>query len=152
MQNPAYIEKAFQLVEHTKSCVLKNEIYRNRTASKKEKQKIEELRFWNNEILKEQQKGELANIYKINKAIKKQNETMLLVKEHQPSRAKQNETIINVNALYSKLESDDAVMVEYFWGSETVYVFTDTKQSNFNAVFLYRTNVRRINSKLYSLF
>jgi CHAT domain-containing protein len=122
--NPAYVEKAFQLVEHNKSCVLKNEIYQNRTASKKEKQKIEELRFWNNEILKEQQKGDLANISKINEAVKKQNQTMLIVKEYQPVRAKQNETTINVNALYSKLESDDAIMVEYFWGSETVYVFT----------------------------
>lgn len=122
--NSAYIEKAFQLVEHTKSCVLKNEIYRNRTASKKEKQKIEELRFWNNEILKEQQKGELANISKINEAIKKQNQTMLFVKEYQPVRSKQNETTVNVNALYFKLESDDSIMVEYFWGSKTVYVFT----------------------------
>nr|WP_315194901.1 CHAT domain-containing protein [uncultured Flavobacterium sp.] len=122
--NSKYIEKAFQLIEHTKSCVLRNEIYRNKTASKKEKQKIEELRFWNNEILKEQQKGELANINKINEDIKKQNQAMLILKEYQPVRAKQNETIINVNALYSKLESDDAIMVEYFWGSETVYAFT----------------------------
>lgn len=122
--NPVYIEKAFQLVEHTKSCVLKNEIFRNHSASKNEKQKVEDLRFWNNEILKEQQKGELANINKINEAIKKQNVAMLILKEYQPSRTKQSNTIINVNALYSKLESDDAVMVEYFWGSQTVYVFT----------------------------
>ncbi|REG96369.1 CHAT domain-containing protein [Flavobacterium aquicola] len=122
--NPIYIEKAFQLVEHTKSCVLKNEIFRNQTASKNEKQKVEDLRFWNNEILKEQQKGELANINKINEAIKKQNVAMLILKEYQPSRTKQSNTVINVNALYSKLESDDAVMVEYFWGSQTVYVFT----------------------------
>lgn len=122
--NPAYIEKAFQLVEHTKSCVLKNEIYQNRNTSKNEKQKIEELRFWNNEILKEQQKGDLADISKINEAVKKQNQTMLIVKEYQPARAKQNETTINIKALYSKLESDDSILVEYFWGSETVYVFT----------------------------
>jgi CHAT domain-containing protein len=84
------------------------------------------LQFWNNEILKEQQKEELANIYKINKAIKKQNQTMLLLKELQSSESEQNETDldIDINKLYSKLESDDAIMVEYFWGSQTVYVFT----------------------------
>lgn len=120
----AYIDKAFQLVEHTKSRTLKNEIYKNRTASRIEKQKIEELRFWSNEISKEQQKGEFADIDKINKAVKKQNETMLTVQKYQPLRTKQNKTTISINALHSKLEKDNAVMVEYFWGEKTVYAFT----------------------------
>lgn len=122
--NTSYINKAFQLVEYTKSRTLKNEIYKNRAASRNEKQKIEELRFWSNEISKEQQKGESAAIDKINKAIKRQNETMLVVKRYQPFRTKQNETIINISALHAKLEKDNAVMVEYFWGERTVYAFT----------------------------
>jgi CHAT domain-containing protein len=120
----SYIEKAFQLAERTKSGVLKSELSRNRTASKKEKQKIQELQFWNNEILKEQQKGELANIYKINKAIKKQNETMLLLKDLKISNSNHNENLIDINTLYSKLESDNAVMVYYFSGLEKMYYFT----------------------------
>jgi CHAT domain-containing protein len=120
----SYIEKAFQLAERTKSGVLKSELSRNRTASKKEKQKIQELQFWNNEILKEQQKGALANIYKINKAIKKQNETMLLLKELQSKNTNLKEESINLKALYSKLESDDALMVYYFSGLEKMYYFT----------------------------
>ena len=119
-----YIEKAFQLAERTKSGVLKSEISRNKKASKKEKQKIQELQFWNNEILKEQQKGQLANIYKINKAIKKQNETMLLLKELQAKNTYFNETPIDLNALYAKLESDDALMVYYFSGLHKMYYFT----------------------------
>jgi CHAT domain-containing protein len=119
----SYIEKAFQLAERTKSGVLKSELSRNRTASKKEKQKIQELQFWNNEILKEQQKGEFANIYKINKAIKKQNETMLSLKEFQAKNTNLKEEPIDLNALYSKLESDDALMVYYFSGYENMYYF-----------------------------
>jgi len=119
----SYIEKAFQLAERTKSGVLKSELSRNRTASKKEKQKIQELQFWNNEILKEQQKGEFANIYKINKAIKKQNETMLLLKDLQTKNTSINEKPIDLDALCSKLESDDARMVYYFSGYEKMYCF-----------------------------
>jgi CHAT domain-containing protein len=119
----SYIEKAFQLAEKTKSGVLKSELSRNKTASKKEKQKIQELQFWNNEILKEQQKGEFANIYKINKAIKKQNETMLLLKDFQTKNTSINEKPIDLDALCSKLESDDARMVYYFSGYEKMYCF-----------------------------
>ena len=119
----SYIEKAFQLAEKTKSGVLKSELSRNKTASKKEKQKIQELQFWNNEILKEQQKGEFANIYKINKAIKKQNETMLLLKDLQTKNTSINEKPIDLDALCSKLESDDARMVYYFSGYEKMYCF-----------------------------
>ena len=118
-----YIEKAFQLAERTKSGVLKSELSRNKNASTKEKQKIQELQFWNNEITKEQQKSELANIYKINKAIKKQNETMLLLKEFQAKNTHFKEESIDLHALYSKLESDDALMVYYLSGYEKMYYF-----------------------------
>jgi CHAT domain-containing protein len=119
----SYVEKAFQLAERTKSGVLKSELSRNKTASKKEKQKIQDLQFWNNEILKEQQKGELANIYKINKAIKKQNETMLLLKDFQTKNTSIDEKPIDLDALCSKLESDDAQMIYYFSGYEKMYCF-----------------------------
>jgi CHAT domain-containing protein len=119
----SYIEKAFQLAEKTKSGVLKSELFRNRTASKKEKQKIQELQFWNNEILKEQLKGEFANIYKINKAIKKQNETMLLLKDFQTKNTSIEEKPIDLHALCSKLESDNARMVYYFSGYKKMYCF-----------------------------
>ncbi|WP_371811635.1 CHAT domain-containing protein [Flavobacterium sp. M31R6] len=126
----SYIEEAFQLAERTKSGVLKSELSRNKAASKKEKQKIQELQFWNNEILKEQQKGEYANIYKINKAIKKQNETMLLLKELQANNSSFKEESIDLNALYSKLESDDAFMVYYFSGYENMYYFVLGESQN----------------------
>jgi CHAT domain-containing protein/lipopolysaccharide biosynthesis regulator YciM len=119
----SYIEQAFQLAERSKSSVLKSELSRNKKASKKEKQKIQELQFYNNEILKEQQKGKFATIYKINKAIKNQNKTMLLLKELQAKNINFKEEPIDMDALYSKLDSDEAGMVYYFSGSEKMYYF-----------------------------
>lgn len=119
----SYIEKAFQLAERTKSGVLKSELSKTKNASKKEKQKIQELQFWNNEILKEQQKGDLANIYKINKAIKKQNITMLLLKDLQNKNTHFKKENIDLSTLYSKLKSDDALMIYYFSGYEKMYYF-----------------------------
>lgn len=119
----SYLEEAFQLTERTKSAVLKSEIYKNRTASKKEKQKKQQLLFWNNEILKEQQKGDFANIYKIKKAIKKQNEIMRLLKELQTQKTSFDEKPVDLNDLYSKLKSEDALMVYYFSGYNNMYYF-----------------------------
>jgi len=118
-----YLEKAFQLAEQAKSAALSNELSTNRTVSKKEKQKIQQLQFWNNQILKEQLKGEFTNIYKINKAIKKQNETMLLLKKLQPKNTDFDEKPIDLDDLYSKLESDDAQMVYYYSGYKNMYYF-----------------------------
>lgn len=119
-----YIEQAFQLSEQTKSGVLRNYLSIKKRASKEEKSHLEQLQHWNNEILKEQQKGAVANISKINEAIKNQNELMLSLKKlRSNSRAYISENI-NIKSLYAKLEKDQAIMVEYFSGYNTMYVFT----------------------------
>ena len=84
----AYIESAFQLSERTKSGVLKSYLSNKKTASREEKLHLEQLQNWNNEIVKEQQKGDLANVSKINEAIKKQNELMLLLKSKDSNTSK----------------------------------------------------------------
>lgn len=119
-----YIEKAFQLVEKTKSIVLKERLTKNKKSSEKEKSLLEQLENQNTIIVKEQQKGDLANIHKINEAIKKQNELMLQIKQTQSKTESQSNSKINLNDLYAKLEKDNAIMVEYFWGSKNVYLFT----------------------------
>ena len=120
----AYIESAFQLSEQTKSGVLKSYLSNKKTASKEEIVYLKQLQNWNIEILKEQQKGELANVSKINEAIKKQNELMLLLKSKRVKELKKSKSDFTIQDLYSKLEKDKAVMVEYFMGFENVYVFT----------------------------
>jgi len=121
---PSYIESAFQLSERTKSGVLKSYLSNKKTASREEKLHLEQLQNWNNEILKEQQKGNLADVSKINEAIKKQNELMLSLKKIREKNQVNSVENLDVKSLYSKLEKDKAIMVEYFSGFEKMYIFT----------------------------
>ncbi|WP_232227156.1 CHAT domain-containing protein [Flavobacterium commune] len=119
-----YIEKAFQLVEKTKSIVLKERLFNNQKSSKQKKSLIEQLENQNTIIVKEQQKGDLADIQKINKAIKTQNELMLQIKQIQSKTENKSNNDINLNDLYARLEKEDAIMVEYFWGTKNIFSFT----------------------------
>jgi CHAT domain-containing protein len=123
-----YLEQAFQLSERTKSGVLRNYISNKKTASREEKLHLEQLQNWNNEILKEQQKGSVANISKINEAIKNQNEWMLSLKKLRSNSEAIISENINIKSLYAKLEKDQAMMVEYFSGYNKMYVFTLANQ------------------------
>jgi CHAT domain-containing protein len=119
-----YLESAFQLSERTKSGVLKSHLAHNKIASKEEKLHLEQLQNWSNEIAKEQQKGALANISKINEAIKKQNELMLSLKNIRLKKPDFALKKLDLNVLFSKLEKDKAIMVYYFSGFEKTYCFT----------------------------
>jgi CHAT domain-containing protein len=120
----AYIERAFQLSERTKSGVLKNYLSNKKTASREETLHLEQLQNWNNEIIKEQQKGGLANVSKINEAIKKQNELMLSLKKIRSKNQVNFTENLDLKSLYLKLEKDKAILVEYFSGFENMWVFT----------------------------
>ena len=123
-----YLESAFQLSERTKSGVLKSYLSNKKTASREEKLHLEQLQNWNNEIVKEQQKGDLANVSTINEAIKKQNELMLSLKKTREKNQVNSAKNIDLKSLYSKLEKDKAIMVEYFSGFENMYIFTLANQ------------------------
>ena len=124
----SYIESAFQLSERTKSGVLKSYLSNKKTASREEKLHLEQLQNCTSEIVKEQQKGDLANVSKINEAIKKQNELMLSLKKIRSKNQVDTAANIDLKSLYSKLEKDKAVMVEYFLGFENNYIFTLANQ------------------------
>lgn len=119
-----YLEEAFQLSEKTKSGILKDYRSNIKNASAEEKQLLQELQNSNNAILKEQQKGDLAAISKINQLIKKQNESMLLLKKIQSENQNYLPENCDLKALFSKLENNKAMMVYYFMGSEKLYYFT----------------------------
>ena len=119
-----YIESAFALQEKSKSAVLQQEISKNKTVSREEKLILEQLQNWNNVIVKEQQKLDYADISVINNAIKKENELMLLLKSKQSKIENQSKKELSLANLYSKLEKDKAVLVEYFAGTEKFYSFT----------------------------
>jgi CHAT domain-containing protein len=124
----SYIESAFQLSERTKSGVLKSYLSNKKTALREEKLHLEQLQNWNNEIVKEQQKGDLANVSKINEAIKKQNELMLSLKKIREKNQVNSAENIDLKSLYLKLEKDKTIMVEYFSGFENMYIFTLANQ------------------------
>lgn len=118
-----YLEKAFQLAERTKSGILKSYRSTTKTASAEEKQLLQELQNLNNNIVKEQQKGDLANISSINSAIKKQNELMISLKKIQIKNSNYIPENCDIKALLSKLQKDKAIMLYYFMGSERLYYF-----------------------------
>lgn len=120
---------AFQLAERTKSGVLKSYLLKNKTASKAEKSYIKQLQNWSNEILREQQKGDLANIIKINEAIQKQNELMLSLKKIRSENLDPEKETLDMKALFEKLEKDKAVMIHYFSGHQKMYYFIITNNS-----------------------
>jgi CHAT domain-containing protein len=122
-----YIENAFALQERTKSAVLKAAINKNKTISREEKLILEQLQNWNTIIIKEQQRLDYADIAVINNAIKKQNELMLLLKSKDSNTSKDSNKEFDIKELYAKLEKDNTYMVEYFYGIQTIYVFTITQ-------------------------
>ena len=120
----SYLENAFLLSEQTKSIVLKNHLKNLETVSREEKLILQQLQNWNTVILKEQQKLELADISKINEAVKKQNELMLLLKTKQSKTDSKKSSSFNLSGLYTKLEKDNAIVIEYFFGAHCIYNFT----------------------------
>jgi len=119
-----YLKEAFQLSERTKSGILQRYRSNFKNASAEEKQFLQEIQNVNNSILKEQQKGNVANISKINQLIKKQNEVMLSLKKIQSENPNSISENFDLNVLFSKLEKDKAIMVYYFMGAENLYYFT----------------------------
>ena len=140
-----YLEEAFKLSERTKAGILQR--YRSdiKNASAEEKQFLHQLQSLNNAILKEQQKGDLANISNINSAIKKQNEMMLSLKKVQSENPNYIPEKCDLKALFSKLEKDKAIMVYYFMGFENQYCFTLQN----NRISLNRLQVG--DGKIYSI-
>ena len=140
-----YLEEAFQLSERTKSGILKGYRSNIKNASAEEKQLLQELQNLNNAIVKEQQKGDRADISNINSAIKKQNELMLSLKKIQTKSSNYIPENCDIKALLSKLEKDKAGMVYYFMGSENLYYFiVENKKINLNHINITDTAIPKI--------
>ncbi|MGN7808988.1 CHAT domain-containing protein [Flavobacterium sp. 22076] len=140
-----YLEEAFQLSEKTKSGILKGYRSNIKNASAEEKQLLQELQDLNNAILKEQQKGDSANISKINTLIKQQNEVMISLKKVQSENTDYIPEKCDVKALLSKLKKDKAMMVYYFMGSEKLYFFVlQNDQIDLNHINITHLGIPRI--------
>ncbi|MFD2942642.1 CHAT domain-containing protein [Flavobacterium notoginsengisoli] len=120
----SYIDAAFILTEHTKSVVLKDHLRNLESLPREQKLILQQMQNWNTIILKEQQKMEMANISKINEAIQKQNKLMLLYKSNEEKYDQTSQASFDLQKLYTKLQKDDAILYEYFWGYKTLHLFT----------------------------
>jgi CHAT domain-containing protein len=140
-----YLEKAFQLSEKTKSGILKSYRSNIKNASAEEKQLLQEFQNFNNAILKEQQKGNSANISKINHFIKKQSELMISLKKLQSQNPEYLADKSDLKTLFSKLENDKAVMVYYLMGYERLYYFIlQNNRINLNHINITDTAIPKI--------
>lgn len=110
--------------ESTKSSVLKELLSAKKNISKEESTIVAALQNWSNIILKEQQKLNLADISKINEAIKKQNELMLVLKSKRAKTKNKIPESINLSTLFEKLEHDKTTLISYFYGTKNMYSFT----------------------------
>ena len=122
-QNSIYLEKAFQLSEKSKNVVLKTSVQEAKTYSKKQKLALEQLQNQNTIIVKEQQKGNLANIEIINQAIKKQNELMLFLKSNSSEKEILATKSIDLKLVFEKLKNQNASLISYFSGKQKLYAF-----------------------------
>ncbi|WP_310557395.1 CHAT domain-containing tetratricopeptide repeat protein [Flavobacterium sp.] len=123
-KNSNYITDAFLLSEKSKASVLQSYISKSKNTSQKEKALIEKVHIHYSEIIKEQQKGNLADISKINKIIEEQNNLMLHLKSMRPLISNNKKQDIDLESLFKKLKNDNATMVSYFSGFENLYAFT----------------------------
>ncbi len=95
----------------------------SKTTSKVQKLALEQLQNQNTIIVKEQQKGNLANLEFINKAIKKQNEIMLFLKSNNKENTNTLNKNLNLKLLFETINKNDAVLVAYFSGNQKIYSF-----------------------------
>lgn len=120
----AFLEQAFALQENTKSSTLKNYIaLTKKSGNAHQKSILFAIHELSNTIIKEQEKGEKADLEVINNALKLQNEKIAALKESFEKNKIDSVSRLDFDRLYYKLKTDDATLTAYFYGKEKVYIF-----------------------------
>ncbi|ELR69151.1 hypothetical protein C900_05431 [Fulvivirga imtechensis AK7] len=143
-----YLQQAFIIAERTKSIALKDELNSRSTWSKlandslwlKKNELIRQKALVENALIQEQLKGATADITVIQGFIEAKNKLTLDSKELERfvssdfDRFEKQLQQLSLPALETKLEKDGVTLVEYFFGTESLYVFV----LNGSTVELYR--------------
>lgn len=134
-----YAECAFQFSERTKAITLKENIedrygknlIENDTVIKQQKTLGYRQAAIRNEIAIEQMKQEGADVNRIHELIGEQTKITLALKnlkkakqEKHPAQSWSDSVSINMESFHKKLASDNAIMIEYFYGKNALFVFT----------------------------
>lgn len=123
-KDPVFLEQAFALQETTKSSTLKNYIaLAKKSGSKSQKEILYKIHELSNTVIKEQEKGEKANLEAINTALALQNEKIAALKKSFEKDKFNGPSQLDFDKLYHKLKNDNATLTAYFYGKEKVYVF-----------------------------
>ncbi len=160
-KNNKYTEVAFILAEKTKAKVLKettikkqklyqlkgDSLVTTQLSLEKENNKIK------TELIKQQLKGKNANITYINQLINLQSKTNIklknidqLIKEKHPN-LKYSTNKIDITKLKEKLSTDNATLIEYFYGKDALYYFILNKNEiKFNRIKKIDKAILKFNS------
>lgn len=123
-KNSAFLEQAFALQELTKSTTLKNyTALAKKSGNKNQKEILYKIHELSSIIIKEQEKGENANLEIINTTLALQNEKIAALKKTFEKNKTDETTAFDFGKLYAKLKNDDATVTAYFYGKENVYIF-----------------------------
>lgn len=119
-----FLKQAFELQETTKSKALKNYIaLTKKTGNKKQKEILYKIHELSAIIIKEQEKGENANLEIINSTLSLQNQKIAELKKTFGSNSISQSSEFDMDRLFVKLKNDDATLTAYFYGKDTVYIF-----------------------------
>lgn len=123
-KNTAFLEQAFALQELTKSTTLKSyTALAKKSGSKNQKEILYKIHELSSIIIKEQEKGENANLEIINTTLALQNEKIAALKKTFEKNKTDETAAFDFGKLYTKLKNDDATVTAYFYGKENVYIF-----------------------------
>ncbi|MEZ0005480.1 CHAT domain-containing protein/lipopolysaccharide biosynthesis regulator YciM [Flavobacterium sp. 28YEA47A] len=121
-----FLKLAFELQETTKSKTLKNYIaLTKKTGNEKQKEILYKIHDLSAIVIKEQEKGESANLEVINSTLSLQNEKIAELKKTfgNNSIGISQSSKFDMDRLFVKLKNDDATLTAYFYGKDTVYIF-----------------------------
>lgn len=144
-KNKTHLEKAFLLAEQNKFLILRNQIEHQSKGSEEEKKLTQELQNYNSIYISELNKAN-PSIEKMNEAILKQNEIMLLLKSKEKTKLDEKE--IDLKSLFTKLKNDDAILISYFFGDQKLFQFI-VKNSE---IFLFETKYSSNEKELIANF
>jgi CHAT domain-containing protein/tetratricopeptide (TPR) repeat protein len=139
-----FLIRAFQLAERTKAIMLRENIdnrfgrktIQDDSLIKQEQTLLRKQAKITNDIVLEQLKHEVADISRINELLATQTKTAMLLKDigkaiHRkfPDLVASDDRSLDLPILQNKLKHDHSILMEYFIGEESVFVFVISASS-----------------------
>lgn len=135
-RDSTYLQQAFEIAERTKAITLKDELssrqswarFSNDSLYLRKKELTRQKAWVENALIHEQLKGEAADMGAIRHYIDTDNKLTLDLKQLERNLEQRFGRItktpeLNLQALHDQLREDGLTLVEYFFGSDALYIF-----------------------------